>query len=160
MKLLTRLLVIFLSCSAVASIAAQDADLLDPEAAFRFSAHKLNAKTIEVRFDIADGYYMYRNKFRFQLSPLETRLGKVKYPKGKIKNDPLFGRVETYRTSVKMLLPFSALPADGNFTLTAISQGCADVGVCYTPMTSHKVFVANDTESEPKPMSSVLGKPR
>ena len=160
MKLLIRLFLFLLSCSAVASIAAQDAELLAPEAAFHFSARKLNAKTIEVRFDIADGYYMYRNKFRFQLSPREMHLGKVKYPKGKIKNDPLFGRVETYRTSVTIRLPFSAVPADGKFTLTTISQGCADVGVCYIPMTSHKDFVANDAESEPKSMSSVLGKPR
>jgi len=158
MKLFMRLLLIFFSCGAVTGMAAQDTDLLDPEAAFRFSARQLDPKTLEVRFAIADGYYMYRNKFRFQLLPAETSLGKVKYPKGKIKNDPLFGTVETYRKSVKMLLPISALPADGKFTLTTISQGCADVGVCYTPMTSQMAFSADGTDNAPKPMSSLLGK--
>ena len=158
MKLFMRLLLIFFACSAVVGTAAQDADLLEPEVAFRFSARQLDPKTIEVRFAIADGYYMYRNKFRFQLLPAETSLGKVKYTKGKIKNDPLFGKVETYRKSVKILLPVSALPVDGKLTLTAISQGCADVGVCYTPMTSQMVFSADGTDNAPKTMSSLLGK--
>ncbi len=158
MKLFMHLLLISITCSAALGAAAQDADLLEPEAAFRFSARQLDAKTIEVRFAIADGYYMYRDKFRFQVLPTEASLGKVKYSKGKIKNDPLFGKVETYRKSVKILLRISAPPVDGKLTVTAISQGCADVGVCYTPMTSQVVLGADGSDNAPKTMSSLLGK--
>ena len=40
-------------------------DLLEPEKAFRFSARAVDGSTIEVRFRIADGYYMYRERFQF-----------------------------------------------------------------------------------------------
>lgn len=33
-------------------------DYLEPEAAFRFSSRMLDPKTIEVSYQIADGYYM------------------------------------------------------------------------------------------------------
>ena len=38
-------------------------DFLEPEKAFRFSARMLDAKTAEVSYVIADGYYMYRERF-------------------------------------------------------------------------------------------------
>ena len=40
-------------------------DLLEPEKAFRMSTRALDARTVEVSFAIADGYYMYRERFRF-----------------------------------------------------------------------------------------------
>ena len=42
---------------------------LTPEKAFRFSAQALDAQTLEVRWDIAPGYYMYRDKFKFTVEP-------------------------------------------------------------------------------------------
>jgi thiol:disulfide interchange protein len=53
--------------------AAKDAELLDPEAAFRFSAQLVDSGTIEVRYAIANGYYQYRDKFHFQLTPGEGK---------------------------------------------------------------------------------------
>ena len=50
-------------------------DLLDPEKAFRFSARALDAGSIEVRYQVASGYYMYRDKFRFAAEPAGVRLG-------------------------------------------------------------------------------------
>jgi thioredoxin:protein disulfide reductase len=139
--------------------AANEVELLDPEAAFRFSAQLVNPGTIEVRYAIADGYYLYRDKFHFQLAPGESKAGDIKFPPGKIKHDPLFGKVETYRRSVKVIIPIGAAPADGRISLTAISQGCADVGVCYPPMTSQMAFditrLANDSA---KPISSLFKK--
>src|SRR2546426_157557 len=43
------------------------ADLLEPEQAFRFSARIADAGTVEVRFAIADGYYLYRDRPRFSI---------------------------------------------------------------------------------------------
>ena len=45
------------------------ADLLPPEQAFRPSASALDGQTVEVRFDIAEGYYLYRDKFRVAVQP-------------------------------------------------------------------------------------------
>ena len=157
MKTLLHLWMIAIAAWAGGAAAAKDAELLDPEAAFRFSAQLVNPGTIEVRYAIADGYYLYREKFHFQLTPGEGEPGAIKYPAGKIKHDLLFGKVETYRKSVKLIIPIGAAPADGRISLTAISQGCADAGVCYTPMTSQIAFditrLANDST---KPISSRL----
>ncbi|MBI4205954.1 MAG: protein-disulfide reductase DsbD [Betaproteobacteria bacterium] len=112
---------------------AAEPELLEPDKAFQFAARLARADAIEVRYQIAPGYYMYRDKFRFSVEPAAAGLGPPRLPPGKVKNDQFFGDVEVYRDEVRILLP---LQADGTATavvLTAISQGCADVGVCYVP---------------------------
>ena len=49
-------------------------DLLEPEQAFRFSAKVLDANNIEVRYQIANGYYLYREKFKFSVEPAEVKV--------------------------------------------------------------------------------------
>ena len=112
--------------------AARAADLLDPEDAFKFSAAISDDGTaVEARFDVADGYYLYRERFAFAASD-GVQLGVPKYPSGKIKFDETFNRkLEIYRGSVVVKVPVQA--ASGGFTLTARLQGCADQGVCYPP---------------------------
>ncbi|HLF38840.1 MAG TPA: protein-disulfide reductase DsbD N-terminal domain-containing protein, partial [Burkholderiales bacterium] len=44
-------------------------ELLEPDQAFRFAARLKDARSIEVSYQIAPGYYMYRDKFRFTLAP-------------------------------------------------------------------------------------------
>lgn len=108
-------------------------ELLEPEQAFRFAAQLTDANTIEVRYQIAPGYYMYRDKFRFAVEPAEVGISAPQLPPGQIKKDEFFGDVVTYRDEVKIVL---SLQNDGKataITLTAVSQGCADVGVCYVP---------------------------
>ncbi len=105
---------------------------LPPEQAFKLSAGRLDADTLLVRYDIAPGYYMYRDKFAFEAPP--AQLGAPSLPPGKIKDDEFFGKVETYRDRVEVKLPLQAgaeLPAV--LTLKATSQGCADLGICYPP---------------------------
>jgi thioredoxin:protein disulfide reductase len=113
---------------------AAEPELLPPEKAFQFSARLASPDTIEVRYAIAPGYYMYRDKFSFAAAPGAVRLGAAQLPPGKMQRDEFFGDVETYRGEVTIRLPLdtgaAAVPA---MTLTAISQGCADVGVCYVP---------------------------
>lgn len=108
-------------------------DLLPPEVAFKFSARALDANTLEVRYRIADGYYMYRDKFKFTAEPATVRLGAAQFPKGEIHNDEFFGKVETYRKEVRIRLPFTRDAATDRLKLAVTSQGCADVGVCYVP---------------------------
>ncbi|MFH1605538.1 MAG: protein-disulfide reductase DsbD, partial [Pseudomonadota bacterium] len=108
-------------------------DLLDPAVAFKFSAQPLDASTLEVRFQIADGYYMYRNKFKFAVESATVKLGEAQFPKGDIHNDEFFGKVETYRKEVRIRIPFEGDAVATMLKLAVTSQGCADVGVCYIP---------------------------
>jgi thiol:disulfide interchange protein DsbD len=114
--------------------AAHAEEFLDPEVAFKFSARALDANTLEARWQIADGYYMYRDKFRFELAG--ATLGTPQLPAGKVKEDEFFGKVESYRKDVRIALPIQRTPGTQSITLTATSQGCADAGLCYTPQTA------------------------
>jgi thiol:disulfide interchange protein DsbD len=136
-----RRIIVFLSCLLLAAPALAQLklggsadDLLEPEKAFRFSARTLDPSTVEVSFVIADGYYMYRERFKFAAEgDSQVTLGAPELPPGKKHKDEFFGEVETYRKSVRILLP---VKGEGRLDLKVTSQGCADVGVCYVPMES------------------------
>ncbi|MDB5775388.1 MAG: protein-disulfide reductase [Herbaspirillum sp.] len=118
---------------SLAAAAHADEDFLEPEQAFRFTAHMADAKTAEVSFDIANGYYMYRERFHFS-SDGNAKLGQPVFPQGKVKFDETFQKdVETYRNRVTIRIPVEAGSA---FALKVSSQGCTDKGLCYSPMDS------------------------
>ncbi len=115
-------------------LGASTDNLLEPEAAFRFSAYALEGSAIEVAFAIADGYYLYRDRFRFSAEGNRgVRLGAPQFPRGLKHKDEFFGEVETYRQEVRIRIP---VEGGGRFDLKVVSQGCADAGVCYVPMES------------------------
>ncbi len=116
--------------------AVTDADLLPPERAFRFSALALDAGRLELRYTVAPGYYLYRDKFRFQADA--AALGTAVLPPGQSRRDAFFGEVEIYRGRFRILLPFTAPAGVTRIELRVLSQGCADVGVCYPPY-EHRV---------------------
>jgi thiol:disulfide interchange protein DsbD len=116
-----------------AAVPGAPPDLLEPDQAFRFSARALGSDSIEVRYQVARGYYLYRDKFQFTVTPPGVELGAPELPPGERKKDEFFGEVETYRGELRIRLPVrNATPGD-TVTLNATSQGCADVGVCYVP---------------------------
>ena len=127
-------LVVLLLCTPAAAqlkLGGNTDNLLEPEKAFSFDARALDASTIEVHFAIADGYYLYRDRFRF--SAEGVRLGAPQFPRGLKHKDEFFGEVETYRKEVRIRIP---VEGDGRFDLKVVSQGCADAGVCYVPLES------------------------
>ncbi|MGH8711814.1 MAG: protein-disulfide reductase DsbD domain-containing protein, partial [Burkholderiales bacterium] len=109
-------------------------ELLEPEKAFRLSAQWVDANNIYVRYQIADGYYLYRDRFRFEVEPEKLSLGKPQMPAGEVHQDQFFGRVETYRGDLIIRLPLRQAGRSQTLILKAVAQGCADVGVCYTPL--------------------------
>jgi thiol:disulfide interchange protein DsbD len=106
--------------------------LLEPERAFAFAGRGLDDRTVEARFVVADGYYLYRDKLRFTLDGAVLATAPT-LPPGKVKDDEFFGKVETYRGMVLVKLPLDAAAPGRPVTIRAESQGCADVGVCYPP---------------------------
>ncbi|MEI7612492.1 MAG: protein-disulfide reductase DsbD [Betaproteobacteria bacterium] len=113
---------------------AQAEELLHPAQAFKPVIRALDGQTIEVRFEIAKGYYLYRDKFRFTAEPASVSLGTPVLPKGKEKTDENFGQVEVYYKQALIRLPVER-NSSGRLPLTLkiTSQGCADAGVCYPP---------------------------
>ena len=131
MRHLAVLLAVVLVQAHAEGIPSLQPTLLPPEQAFRLSARALDASTIEARFEIADGYYLYRDKLRFTTEPAAA--GQALLPPGKPKHDAFFGDVDTYRGELVVRVPLTKAVAGETITLHADSQGCADVGVCYPP---------------------------
>lgn len=121
--------------ASVSSLAVgTEPDLLEPEKAFRISTRALDRNNVEVRFAIADGYYMYRDRFRFETAS-GSLLADVVLPKGTVREDAFFGKTETYRREVRIRVPVAAQDLSrGAVRLKVTSQGCADIGVCYVPL--------------------------
>ncbi|WP_434735542.1 protein-disulfide reductase DsbD [Candidatus Accumulibacter propinquus] len=109
-------------------------EFLDPALAFKPTAHALDGQTLEIRFEIAKGYYLYRDRFRFTVEPATVELGAPLLPPGKEKRDDTFGDVEVYYHEAIIRLPV-VRNTSGPLPLTLIltSQGCADAGICYPP---------------------------
>ncbi|BCQ24387.1 protein-disulfide reductase DsbD [Caballeronia sp. NK8] len=124
---------LFLAAFALLSGAARAADdFLDPDVAFKFSASE-NPGEVVVRYKIADGYYMYRERFAFAVKSGDATIGAAQLPAGKVHFDQTFNKdVETYRGVLLIHIPVTQ--AKGPFELAVTSQGCADQGICYPPM--------------------------
>ncbi|MCP4875002.1 MAG: protein-disulfide reductase DsbD [Gammaproteobacteria bacterium] len=128
-------LCLLLAIAVSTQLQAQDEELLPPEEAFNLSAW-VEGDQLVAEYQIAPGYYMYRERFDFKVesSDAPARFDVAQIPDGKIKQDEFFGAMETYRDSVRIVLPliFDG-PSASSLQVKAISQGCADIGVCYPP---------------------------
>lgn len=129
--------VLWISCGlSMAAQAADIEDLLDPDQAFALNVTVSGPDTVIAEWTIADGYYLYRERFRFESATPGIRLGEPRFPPGQPKDDPFFGRMETYRQRVAVTLPIARdQTAPDDLQLTTVAQGCADIGVCYPPQT-------------------------
>ncbi|OXJ40509.1 thiol:disulfide interchange protein [Burkholderia sp. HI2714] len=113
------------------SVARAADDFLDPSVAFKFSASESPGQ-VDVRFKVANGYYLYRERFAFAVKSGQATLGDPQFPAGHVKFDQTFQKnVETYRDEVVVHVPVKQ--ASGPFELAVTSQGCADEGICYPP---------------------------
>ncbi|MBC7601910.1 MAG: hypothetical protein H7255_04520 [Ramlibacter sp.] len=110
--------------------APAEEDFLDPEVAFKLDARVVGARTVEVSYAVARGYYLYREHFKFAANG--ATLSEPLLPAGKTKFDETFQKtVETYRDVLRIAIPVTQ--AGAKFQLVVTNQGCADKGLCYSP---------------------------
>ncbi len=109
---------------------------IPPEQAFILSADVDDAYNLTVRWDITDGYYLYRDKFRFELIDADgISIQAFELPRGEEKHDENFGLMEVFHNEIEAKLPLqrdNTLATD--ITLQVKYQGCAEAGFCYPPM--------------------------
>jgi len=127
------------STSKVDGWSFEEPDFLPVDEAFVMSAEVGPDGALRVRWEIADGYYLYRHRFNFATrvdadhpdSPV--RLGEAEIPPGKRKIDDYFGEVEVYYHDAQARVPVSH--GAGLVEVGIGYQGCADAGLCYPPET-------------------------
>ncbi|MGE5625690.1 MAG: protein-disulfide reductase DsbD, partial [Bacillota bacterium] len=111
-----------------------EGNFLKPDEAFIFSAVAKDQNTLELRWKVAPGYYLYRQKFHLASDNPDVQLGTPDFPQGQIKNDPYMGTSEIYTQDVDALIPVTRSNGAGKFNLQASYQGCAEAGFCYPPI--------------------------
>ena len=110
-------------------------ELLEPDKAFPFEV-TVKDDTLQADWNMPKGYYLYRSKIRFSTDTPGISLGEPQLPAGKIKQDEFFGEIEIYQHPVTAQVPIvRENPEVTEFALKAVYQGCADIGVCYPPIT-------------------------
>lgn len=98
---------------------------------FRQQASSGGQQKLQVSFTIADGYYLYKDKFKFV--GIDAAFSHPQYPKGMMITDEYFGESEVYFHQVVLDIPLSQLGSEA--MLKVRFQGCAEAGLCYPVQT-------------------------
>lgn len=114
-------------------------DFLRVDEAFVLSTELAADGAILARWEMPDGYYLYRHRFDFTTrrsaddtsSPVQ--LGAAEIPPGKRKTDEFFGDVEVYYHQAQARIP--VVNGSARVEVGISYQGCADLGLCYPPET-------------------------
>ena len=142
-------------------------DLLPPDEAFKFKAEVVAPDKIKATWEIAEGYYLYRERFDFEAeNPKKVKLASPEFPTGDTKNDPNFGKTEVYHHQVVIEIPLERGQDATQATELALKvkyQGCADAGLCYSPQkkTANLQLAAtdqnqtNEASTTPEPTSTL-----
>ncbi len=138
-------------------------DLLPVDEAFALDSAVVDGQ-VELTWQIADGYYLYRHAFEVESNAEGLTLGELQIPTGELTTDEFFGETETYRGAVVVTVPLVSVPEDGKLPLRVRSQGCADVGLCYPPNRQQVSLQwsgpTDASAAQPSGLSRLLDRPR
>lgn len=140
-----------------------ESELLPPEKAFTVSVRVHDASTVVAQFKPAHGYYLYRDRIRFQVrAPSSITVQEVRLPDGQLKADPTFGSVAVFDAPFAATVLLKQASTEKSVArLHFTYQGCSDRGVCYPP--NEKTFdltlpaLATTGSTSPDTANSVKG---
>jgi thiol:disulfide interchange protein DsbD len=102
-------------------------DFLPVGKAFIFTSERLDSGETQLYWQIADGYYLYQQRLKFDGLPEQH---KPALPEGESHSDEFFGEQQVYRQGLEL-----KIPAGATGQIKVGFQGCADAGLCYPPQT-------------------------
>jgi thiol:disulfide interchange protein DsbD len=131
-------------------------ELLPEEQAFKFDYQPgtgENQGALMLTFGVADGYHLYKDKFKATVKSGEATLGTLQLPKATLTDDPVFGKVSVFHNSFSAQLPVGSVLGTAEIELTY--QGCSvDAGVCYPP-TTQTLTVSEQNFAQPLTEQSI-----
>ena len=114
--------------NAPASLFSNDDEFLKVDEAFIFDFHQQKNK-LQVSFNIADGYYLYRHQFKFTVN--NATIVPVNLPEGEHHEDEFFGVQQIFTGKLDFTIDIAQ--ASDNANIIIRYQGCAEKGLCYPP---------------------------
>jgi thiol:disulfide interchange protein DsbD len=122
---------------------SNETDFLPPDVAFRVGA-ALEGPAVRIRWVIADGYYLYKEKIEVRAESPDLVVGRVELPAGIMKTDPFLGRQEIFTQQTEARVPYTRGDYGAHpLQIKVTYQGCAEGGLCYPPIT--KVLFPSET---------------
>jgi len=128
-RLLSFLLLLLLGPFSLAN-----ASLLPASEAFQLNA-KIVEDKVELTWSIASGYFVVKESI--EVSTAESnQLGAAIFPQATPTVDAFLGNINIYRGEQSVLLPISS-ENTSDLALSVVFDGCADLGICYPPITKN-----------------------
>lgn len=117
------------------AVAADPDAPLPPEKAFRAHAQLTAPGQLLVTWNIAEGYYLYRDSLNVLSATPGINVGPLQIPPGQPKEDEFFGLTQVfYREASAQAALDGEVPAAG-LKLRIAQQGCKENSICYPPQT-------------------------
>ena len=152
-----RFLTFLILLLAAPALFAFDDDFLMPDEAFKPTV-TADGNTITASWEIAEGYYLYKEKFRFESQTPEITLGEPQFPPAEmhhgIKPNGEEGEVEVYFNEVTVSIPVTSGSAAADVLVRY--QGCAEKGLCYPPQKKNYTL---EVASAPAPVATTAESP-
>ena len=153
MKKITTFIALFILCMNVSTVFAQisldsgqrpveqtsslehvsviGSSFVPVEQAYQVSV-RVEENQLLLDWSIRDGYYLYRDRFKFNAVDANSQLSRPIFTAGKVKWDEYFeAELEVYYRQTTVILPFQTDAQQLEIQME--SQGCADAGLCYPP---------------------------
>jgi thiol:disulfide interchange protein DsbD len=132
---------------------SNETDFLPPDVAFRVGA-RIDGSALRVRWAIADGYYLYRQKISVAAESPQLVVSGITLPPGAMKTDPYLGTQEIYTQQVEGTVAYRRLDYGAHpLQIKVTYQGCAEAGLCYPSITkvlSPPAYAPPAAESSPR----------
>ena len=155
----THLIFLCLLLISKLAIAVTNDEPLPPDLAFKISAKAVNSDQLEISWDIADGYYLYRDKMKFISKTEQIQSVTPDYPKGETKHDESFGDMVVYHNHLSIPVSLSNV-GTSSIQLLVQYQGCADKGICYPPQKKTFDLALPSASIRPSNQLDALFKPK
>lgn len=129
--------------------------ILEADQAFQLTVSAVDPLTVEARWLIAPGYYLYRDKFRLELLDAQgVVIGATEIPPGELKDDPFFGPQQIFHDETVATARLRRESMDAQTVRVKIDyQGCAEIGICYPPLSQTVTVALPAVTSPPNPLS-------
>lgn len=121
--MITRVSALLVVLCAFWPVWSQAQEFLPPDQAFQFQARSISDDQAELRWTIAEDYYLYHDQLQVRS---DAGALKLQLPVPEDKNDPTFGQTKVHYHQVKTTI---AVAPNQQFKIQW--QGCAESGLCY-----------------------------
>ena len=117
--------------NSVVNVSGSDSSFVPVEQAYQVGV-RVEENQLLLDWSIREGYYLYRDRFKFNAVDANSQLSRPIFTAGKVKWDEYFeAELEVYYRQTTVILPFQT--GAEQLEIQMESQGCADAGLCYPP---------------------------